>query len=320
MKAAVNIQYGPPEIVMIDEIERPEQKDNEVLIKVHVSTVNRTDCGFRSAEYFISRFFSGLLYPKYKILGNEFSGEVVGVGKYVTSFNVGNRVFGYNDTTFGAHAEYMCIRETGAIEIIPDNLSFEEAAPLIEGAHYALCNIRAAKVRPGQYVLVNGATGAIGSAAVQILKYYGAIVTAVCDTQNIPLVKALHADFIIDYTKRDFTTIKTKYDFIFDAVGKSSFKKCRKVMKKKGIYISTEFGKNAQNIFFAMITPLFRGKKVLFPIPSINKEDVVFIKRLVEEGKFTAVIDRSYQLTEIVSAYHYVEKGYKTGNVLIKIV
>ena len=197
------------------------------MIKVCATTVNRTDCGFRSAEYFISRFFSELFKPNNKTLGNEFAGVIETIGKNVTSFKVGDKVFGYNDIKFGAHAEYMIMAENEAITTMPTNLTYNQAAPICEGGHYALCDIRAAKVTSGQNVLVNGATGAIGSAAVQLLKHFGATVTAVCEIKNMELVKSLGADEVIDYTKQDFTKINKVFDFIFDAVGKSSYGKCK---------------------------------------------------------------------------------------------
>ncbi len=320
MKAVVHTKYGPPEVLQLKEVEKPAPKDSEVLIKVHAATVNRTDCGFRSAEYFISRFFSGSLKPKYQTLGCEFAGVIEEVGKDVTSFKIGDKVFGYNDSKFGAHAEYMTLAENEAITKIPGNLSLEEAAPITEGAHYALCDIRAAKVISGQNVMIYGATGAIGSAAVQLVKYFGANVTAVCSTQNVELVKSLGADVVVDYTKQDFTKIDQTFDFVFDAVGKTSFGRSKPLLKDKGIYISTELGKNAENIFLALITPLFGGKKVLFPIPSISKEDIIFLKSLVEAGKFKPVIDRRFKLEQIVEAARYVETGQKTGSVVIIVV
>lgn len=320
MKAAIYTKYGPPEVVQLAEIERPTPKDNEVLIKVHATTVNRTDSGFRSAEYFISRFWSGLIKPKFHTLGNEFAGEIESIGKNVTLFKAGDKVFGFNDKTFGAHAEFMIMDEQGSLATMPENISFELAASITEGAHYALCDIRAAKTKKGDTVLINGATGAIGSAAVQIIKHLGAEVVAVCDTKNVDLVKSLGADVVIDYKKEDFTKLNKKFDFIFDAVGKSSFGKCRPLLKEKGIYISTELGYMSQNPFLALITPLFGGKKLLFPIPTINKEDVNYLKELVETGKLKPVIDRTYTLEQIVEAYKYVETGMKTGNVIISII
>ncbi len=320
MKAIVHTKYGPPEVAHLMEVNRPIAKDNEVLVKVYATTVNRTDSGFRSAEYFISRFWSGLLRPKHPILGCEFAGVIEEIGKDVKTFKKGDRVFGYNDKTFGGHGEYLTIAESDAITILPGNLTFDEAAPITEGAHYALNNIRASHIKSGQHALVYGATGAIGSAAVQLLNYFGSKVTAVCNTKNVVLVKSLGADTVVDYQTQDFTKTENKFQFIFDAVGKSSFKQCKPLLTEKGIYISTELGKNAENLFFALTTPVLGGKKVLFPIPTIHKEDVIFLKELVGKGKYKPVIDRHYKLNQIVEAYKYVESGQKTGNVVIKIV
>ena len=320
MKAVVYTKYGPPEVAQLMVVDKPMPKDNEVLIKVYASTVNRTDSGFRSAEYFISRFWSGLFRPKYQILGCEFAGVIEEIGKNVMTFKKGDKVFGYNDRTCGGHGEYLTIAENDALTILPKNLDFYEAAPITEGAHYALNDIRAAKIEREQHVLVYGATGAIGSAAVQLLKYFGTNVTAVCNTKNVDLVKSLGADTVIDYQNQDFTKTEKKYDFIFDAVGKSSFGQCKPLLTSKGIYISTELGKNAENIFFALTTPIFGGKKLLFPIPTMTKADAIFLKELVEKGCFKPVIDRTYTLEQITEAYKYVESGQKTGNVVIKIV
>ena len=320
MKAIVYTKYGPPEVAHLMEVANPKPKDNEVLIKVYASTVNRTDSGFRSAEYFISRFWSGLLRPKYQILGCEFAGIIEEIGKCVKEFKKGDKVFGFNDKSFGGHGEYLTIAETNALTTMPEDISFDTAAALTEGAHYALVDIRAAKIESGQNVLVYGASGAIGSAAVQLLKHFGAIVTAVCNTKNLELVKSLGADTVIDYQTQDFTKTEKKFNFIFDAVGKSSFGQCKPLLTEKGIYISTELGKNGENILFALTTPLWGGKKLLFPIPSITKKDVLFLKELVQKGEYKPVIDRQYKLDEIVEAYKYVESGQKTGNVVIKIL
>lgn len=319
MRAIVYSKYGAPEVAKLLEVPRPLPKDNEVLVKVYSSTVTRTDSGFRSAEYFISRFWTGLLRPKYQILGCEFSGIIEEIGQDVTTFKKDDRVFGFNDKTCGGHGEYLTITETDAITTMPDGFSFDEAAAFTEGAHYALVDIRAAKVERGQNVLVYGATGAIGSAAVQLLKHFGAIVTAVCNTKNVGLVKSLGADTVIDYETQDFTKTDDKFEFIFDAVGKSSFGQCKPLLTAKGIYISTELGKNGENLLFALTTPLWGGKRLLFPIPSISKQDVVFLKELAQKGEFKPVIDRQYNLDQIVEAYKYVESGQKTGNVVMKI-
>ena len=319
MRAIIHTQYGPPSVAQLKEIAKPLPADKELLIKLVASTVNRTDCGFRSAEYFISRFWSGMLRPKYQTLGCEFSGVIEAIGKDVTLFSIGDKIFGYNDVQFGGHADYLVINEDACVAKMPINLNFIESAPLTEGAHYALCNLKAAKIKNGQTVLINGATGAIGSAAVQLAKYFGAKVTAVCATEQLELVKSLGADIVIDYTKEKFTRQKYRYDLVFDAVGKSTFWKCISLLKKRGIYISTELGPWGQNPFLALLTPIFWRKKLLFPIPRINKDDVEFLKELAEKGYFKPVIDRTYSLEQIVEAYVYVESGQKIGNVVIEI-
>lgn len=316
----VYTRYGPPEVVRSKEIEKPVPGDHELLVRVHATTVNRTDSGFRSAQYFVSRFWSGLFRPKFPVLGCEFSGIVEQVGTKVSGFKVGDRVFGYDDSRFGGHAGYKTIAATDAVGHVPDHLDLYQAAALTEGAHYALCDIRAAKVEAGQHVLVYGASGAIGSAAVQLLKHFGARVTAVCNSKNVQLLRSLGADTVIDYQTRDFTQTSEKFHFIFDAVGKTSFRACKKLLTGKGLYVSTELGKNGANIFLALFTPLLGGKKVLFPLPSISREDLVFLKQLADNGEYQPVIDRYYLLDEIVNAYKYVETGQKTGNVIIKVV
>jgi NADPH:quinone reductase-like Zn-dependent oxidoreductase len=253
------------------------------------------------------------------VLGNEFAGVIEATGSAVNNFKVGDKVFGFNDKQFGAHAEYMKMDCKAAIALMPAAYSFIEAAPLLEGSHYATVDIIAAKIKGGEEVLVNGATGAIGSAAVQILKYLGARVTAVCPTKQVALVKSLGADVVIDFQNEDFTKLETKFDFIFDAVGKSSFFKCKPLLKSKGIYISTELGYLSQNPFLALLTPFFGGKKLLFPIPSINQNDANNFKALAEEGKFKPIVDRTYPLDKIVEAYEYVESRQKIGNVVVKI-
>jgi NADPH:quinone reductase-like Zn-dependent oxidoreductase len=319
MKAAVHTRYGPPDVVRITEVDKPTAKDNELLVKVHATTVNRTDCGFRGAKPFIVRFFIGLVRPRVRVLGNEFAGEVEAVGTGVTSFEVGDRVFGFSGTTFGAHAEYLVMPADGMLATMPADLTYEEAAPSTEGSYYALSGIRGVKVRSGQDVLVNGATGAIGSAAVQLLKRLGANVTAVCGTEHVELVRGLGADRVIDYTAEDFTKDEQTYDVVHDAVGKSSFSRCKRLLKPGGIYLSTDLGPLSQNPVLALITPLFGGKKVMFPLPKPDPEMVRYFKKLIESGEFKPLIDRRYPFDQIVAAYRYVETGQKIGNVVLSV-
>lgn len=319
MLAAVHEQYGPPEVVRLMEVPKPVPSKKQLLIRVAATTVNRTDCGFRSAAYFISRFFSGLFKTKFKVLGCEFAGIVEEVGTEVSKFQIGDKVVGYDDYRFGGHAAYI-VKAEDVVTLAPSNLSLEQAAALTEGAHYALCNLRAAKVKQGDKVLVNGGTGAIGSAAVQLAKYFGAEVTAVCHEQHQDLLLSLGADSAIAYNLHDFTAVEECYDLVFDAVGKSSFDQCKSILKDNGYYISTELGKRAENVLLALASKFKKGKKVLFPIPSINQQDLVFLTRLAEAGKFKPLIGRIYPLEEIVQAYHYVESGQKIGNVVIRIL
>jgi NADPH:quinone reductase-like Zn-dependent oxidoreductase len=319
MKAAVHTRYGPPEVVRVADVEKPVAEHNEVLVKVHATTVNRTDSATRAAKPFFARLVTGVRQPKETVLGNEFAGEVEAVGGGVTLFDVGDRVFGYIEGSFGAHAEYLTIAEDASLALMPADTTFEDAAPGTEGSHYALSFIRKADIRSGQDVLVNGATGAIGSAAVQLVKSLGANVTAVCDTEHMDLVERLGADRVIDFTADDFTEDGQTYDVVLDAVGKSTFGRCGHLLKPGGIYESSELGPWGQNPFLALITPLFRGKKVIFPIPQCDQEMVRYFSDLMESGEFAPVIDRRYALDEIVEAYRYVETGQKIGNVVIAV-
>jgi NADPH:quinone reductase-like Zn-dependent oxidoreductase len=326
MRAAVHTSYGPPDVVRIAEVDKPTPRNNQVLVKVHATTVNRTDAGFRAGKPRIVRLFTGLIRPKVAVLGNEFAGEIEAVGRDVTSFLVGNRVFGYSGlqhgSRFGAHAEYLAMPEGGSLATLPANLTYEQAAPSTEGAHYALTMIRTAKIQRGHDVLVYGATGAIGSAAVQLLKSLGAQVTAVCDTEHLELVRGLGADRVIDYTAEDFTKDEQRYDVVLDAVGKSSFFRCRRLLKPGGIYLSSDGGPLNQNLVLVLITPLvgvFGGKKVLFRVPRDDQEMVRYFKDLIESGAFKPLIDRRYRLDQIVEAYRYVETGQKIGNVVISV-
>jgi NADPH:quinone reductase-like Zn-dependent oxidoreductase len=323
MRAAVFNRYGPPDVVCVQEVEKPTPGDNELLVKIQATTVNRTDCGYRRASPFILRFWTGLLRPRRTILGTEFAGEVEAAGHSVTSFSVGDRVFGYVEGPFGAHAQYLTIPEDGSLAAIPADLTYEEAAPATEGLHYALSSLTNAQVRRGQDVLVYGGTGAIGSAAVQLLASLGVRVTAVCDTANVELVRGLGADKVVDYMVEDFTQDDLRYDIVFDAVGKSSFGRCRRLLKPAGIYVSSDLGPWLQNAVLPLVTPLvgrfLDGKKVVFPFPRIDQAMVRRFAQLLESRAFRPVIDRRYALVEIVEAYRYVETGRKTGNVVIVV-
>jgi len=320
LKAIVYTNYGPPEVLQLKEVEKPAPRENEVLIKIHATTLNRTDCGFRKPEYpLIIRLMNGLFRPKRTILGSELAGEIEQIGNNVTTFRPGDKVFGLSTSNFGAHAEYICLPETASITTKPANMSYEEAAAVCDGAYLALSHMKKIDFKKAKKILINGASGSIGSAAVQLAKYFGADVTAVCNTKNIELVKSLGADEVIDYTKEDFTRSGGRYDVVMDAVGKSSFFRCKQLLNKGGLYFSTDLGFLAQNIFLALLTPLFSDKKVMFPIPKDKKEDIVFFKELIEAGKYRAVIDRRYPLEEIIEAAKYVETGQKTGNVVLTI-
>jgi NADPH:quinone reductase-like Zn-dependent oxidoreductase len=323
MKAIVYTKYGSPDVLQLKEVDKPTPRDNEVLIKVHATTVNRTDYATIKAIPFFARLLTGIFKPKKQIPGTEFAGEIEVVGKNVSSFKVGDKVFGFDDQGSGSHAQYMTISEDKALTTIPKNLTYEQAAASTEGAHYAYNFINKVTLKSEQKILVNGATGAIGSAAVQLLKYFDVNVTAVCDTKNIELVKSLGANKVIDYTKEDFTKDEEKYNFVFDAVGKSSFFKCKPLLQSGGIYISSDLGYMAQNLFLPLITPIIKpmigNKKTIFPIPTDIRGSLLLIKKLIAEGKFKAVIDRKYPLEQIVEAYKYVETGQKTGNVVITL-
>lgn len=319
MKAALTKRYGPPEVVHVVDVPRPVPQAEELLVRVHATTVNRTDCGFRAGHPWFIRGFTGITKPKRSILGNEFAGTVEAVGNKVSRFAVGDRVFGYDDKRFGAHAEYLIINQDAAVATIPNDRDFEVMAPATEGAHYALAYIRAASVEPSSEVLVYGATGAIGSAAVQIIKHLGAHVTAVCGGDHVDLVARLGADRVIDRTNTDFTADTQRYDLVFDSVGKCSFRQCRKLLKPSGIWTSTDLGPLSQNPLLVLATRFSRGRRVLFPFPTIDREMVDYLKALIEARHFTPLVDRTYPLNQIVQAYRYVEAQRKIGNVVIVV-
>lgn len=319
MKALIWTKYGPPNYLKLEEIDKPIPEYNEVLIKIHATTVNRTDCAMIRAKPFVVRFFTGIFKPKYLISGTDFAGQIESIGKDVSSFNVGDKVFGFSESDLGSHAEYLLLSENKAMVLIPENISYEEAAATSEGVYYAYNFINKIDLKKGQKVLVNGATGTIGSAAVQLLKHFEAEITAVCGTKNIELVKSLGAVKVFDYTKEDFTQDDQKYNYIFDAVGKSSFSKCKPLLLPGGVYISSELGYLAQNLFLPIFTKIFSNKKVIFPFPVDLKGCLNLAKELLEKGEFKPLIDRKYSLEQIVDAYKYVETGQKIGNVVINV-
>jgi NADPH:quinone reductase-like Zn-dependent oxidoreductase len=319
VKAAVNTTYGPPEVVRIADVAKPAPGPGELLIKVHATTVNRTDSGVRRADPVIVRFFTGLARPRHSILGNEFSGEVEAVGPGVTSFAPGDAVFGLTGDDNGAHAEYICLPESASLARKPDNVTHEQAAAVSDGAMAALTAVRRAGLQQGQKILIHGASGAIGTAAVQLAKHFGARITAVCGTANLELVRSLGAERVIDYTKVDFTQDDERYDVVFDAVGKSSFRRCRGLIERRGIFIFTDLGFLWHVPILVLLTRFIGSKRVILPIPKPNPSDIGFLKRLVEEGALTAVIDRRYPLEAIVDAHRYVDSGQKTGNVVITV-
>ena len=322
MKAVRYRCYGGPERLHVEDTRRPEPLDGEVLVRIHASTVNRTDCGFLRGKPWVVRAFSGLFTPNSMTLGCEFAGEIVKVGRGVARFAVGDRVFAFKDDDhgFGGHAEFTSMPTTGMIAQVPQHMSYREAAPGLEGAHYALHYIRAARIERGAAVLVNGATGAIGSAAVQILAHLGAKVTAVCAGEHRDCVHDLGASTVIDYRQQDFTTLTDTFDVVFDAVGKSTWFTCRQLLGRDGIYLSTELGPYCQNPLLALFFRIRGSNRVLFPLPTNCTEDAVYLASLMQRGAYRPLIDRDYSLDDIVGAFEYVETGMKTGNVVINIL
>jgi NADPH:quinone reductase-like Zn-dependent oxidoreductase len=313
VRAVIFDRYGSPEVLRIADVERPVPKEDEVLVRVHASTVTRTDCGLRSAEYVVTRFFTGVLRPKRGVVGMELAGEVEAVGPGVTKFAVGDRVFGVRS---GANAEYICVREGGVLAHMPANTSYEDAAAVADGACSALSMLHQAGLREGQELLVYGATGSIGTAAVQLGKqHFGAHVTAVGNTKNLELVRSLGADEVIDYLQEDFRRYGVRYDVIFDAVGKQSFLRCRRSLKPRGIYVASD---GLRNLLFPLVTWM-GGRRARIGIAKYRQEDVVLLKELIEAGKYRAVIDRRYPLEDVREATRYVETHQKTGNVILTV-
>jgi NADPH:quinone reductase-like Zn-dependent oxidoreductase len=314
MRAVVYDRYGPPEVLQVADVERPVLADDQVLVKVHASTVNRTDCGMRSATPFFIRVFTGLRRPKRRILGMEFAGDVEAVGSAVGGFEVGDRVFGVKGS--GAYAELVAVREGAAMAHMPGDLTYAEAAAVCDGACSALSCLRDIELRPGRSILVYGASGSIGSAAVQLADYFGADVTAVCNAKNVELVRSLGADHVIDYTQEDFTKSRKTYDVVLDAVGKLSFGRCRSALKPGGIYVATD---GLRNVLWHLWTRRLGDKRARMGIARYKKADVLFLRELIEAGRYRAVIDRAYPLEAVVEATAYVETGQKTGNVVLSV-
>lgn len=320
MKAIIYKKYGSPDVLVPAELEKPAPEANEVLIRVFATTVTTADCMMRRGDTFLSRILLGLFKPmrKFQILGTEFSGKIEAVGKKVSKFKAGDEIFAFRGFGTGCYAQYKCMSETGSIAIKPDNISYEEAASVVDGATTALFFLKEkANIQKGQKVLINGASGSIGTFAVQLAKYFGAEVTGVCSTNNIELVKSLGADKVVDYTIEDFTKTGDKYDLIFDTVGKSSFAQSRESLKTIGKYVSTVM--SPKLVLQAFLTKFGNKRKVIFAM-SLNKTEALnFIRKLIEEGKLITIIDRQYPLGELSEAQAYVEKGHKKGNVVITV-
>lgn len=322
MRAAVNKEYGPPSVIKIQQVEKPSPNSDQILIKIEYAGANRTDSGFLQAKPFVTRFFTGLLKPKYSSLGCEFSGVVESIGSSVAEFKKGDRVFGFDDKDFGAFAEYKVINASSAVAKIPSGITAKDAAAATEGAHYALYYIYKIKNIAKSRVFVNGGTGAIGSAAIQLLKERGAYVYASSTTEQINMVKNIGADNVIDWQKDDITKLDQNFDVFFDAVGKSRFSIARKILKPGGLYMSSELGPYGQNPILTLLNPMqkiFTKRNIAFPIPYTKKEDIQEIARVLESRSFNPVIDSEYSLDETAKALERVESGKKVGGVVINI-
>lgn len=324
MKAILHTKFGSPDELQLKEIDKPVPKDNEVLINIHATTVTSTDCNVRNftfvpASFMIpARIMFGIFKPKINILGFDLAGEIEAVGKDVKRFKKGDQVFGGSGTDFGAHAEYKCMPEDGVLTIKPTNMAWEEAAAVFLGAHTALFFLKdKGDIQAGQKILIYGASGGVGTFAVQLAKYFGADVTGVCSTDNMEMVKSLGADKIIDYTKEDFTKNNKTYDLIFDTVGKTSFSQCKGSLKQKGLFLAAVMG--LTEIIQILWTSMTGGKKVKGGVAVERVEDLEFFKMLIEAGKLKSVIDRCYPLEQMAEAFLYVEKGHKKGNVVITL-
>jgi NADPH:quinone reductase-like Zn-dependent oxidoreductase len=320
MKAIVCTEYGSPDVMQLKEVEKPTPKENEVLIKIYATTVTSADVRIRKAAPFLVRFFYGFTRPKNNtILGSELAGEIEAVGKNVRQFKAGDSVFAGAGISLGANAEYICLPEEGAVAIKPTNMTYEEAAAIPFGATTSLFFLRdKGKIQSGQEVLIYGASGALGMAAVQLAKFFGAQVTGVCSTAKLELVKSLGADNVIDYTREDFTQSGKTYDIIFDTSGKSPFSGCLSSLKKNGLYLRAVHI-NPSPILRGLWTSITSSKKVIGGMAIERKEDLIFLKQLIEAGRMKSIIDRRYPLEQTAEAHRYVEQGHKKGNVVITV-
>ncbi len=321
MRAVVHDRYGPPEVLRLVEVPTPEPRPNEVRVRVLATTVNRTDVGFRRGEPWIARFWSGLVRPRFPILGSEFAGVVDAIGAQVTSFAVGDAVSGLIGKTFGAHAEFVCVADDAPIVRTPSHLRPDQATALWDGPWLALTCLRKAKVGRGTALLIYGASGSIGSSAVQLAKHFGADITAVCATKNLELARSLGAAEVVDYTATDFTALGRTFDVVLDAVGKSTFGRCKRLLTPNGEYVSTDLGPGWQNPWLQLFTGVVGGKQAGLAVPDEKRvrEDVLFLRELAEKGELVPLIDRSYPLAEIADAYRYVETEQKVGSVVIAV-
>jgi NADPH:quinone reductase-like Zn-dependent oxidoreductase len=319
MKAIVYAKYGPPEVLQLREVDKPVPKDNEILIKVYATTVTSGDSRLRRADPFLARLFNGLFAPKkITVLGNELAGKIEAVGKNVTLFKTGDDVFGQAGLNLGANAEYICLPEDGALALKPVNVTYEEAASLPFGGSTSLHFLKKANIVKDQKVLIYGASGSLGTAAIQLAKYFGAEVTALCSTANIELVRSLGADKVIDYTKEDFTKNGKTYDVIFDTLGKSPFSGCIKSLNEKGVYLRAVH-MTLPPVVRGLLTSMLGSKKVIGGLAVERKENIVFLKELVESGKLKPVIDRVFPFEKAAEAHRLVDTGHKKGNVVIKV-
>jgi NADPH:quinone reductase-like Zn-dependent oxidoreductase len=319
MRAVVHDRYGPPDVLRVDDVERPVPGDDEVLVRVHASTVTRGDAmGVRHDEYRFARLMTGIRRPRRTSFGSEFAGRVEEAGSAVTELHVGDDVFGVQA---GANAEYVTVREGGVVAPKPAGLAFEEAAAVPDGSLLALSCLRPAEPLPGKTVLVFGAAGSVGTAAVQLLlhPFDASEVTAVCDTKDVELVRSLGASEVVDRLHEDFTENGKTYDVIFDAVGKHSFRRCRGSLNAGGIYVTMDLGFLYHVPFLALVTRVVGSKRAALGIGRYRKEDLLLVKELIEAGSYRPVIDRAYDLDQVVEATRYVESGQKTGNVVLRV-